>query len=91
MHQILTFLSWKRNRCAPSIPAFRAPDDDKEGSLDGDDGSHKYDSLSRGDVPYAGPSPVYETGGFNIPPVSSRQSTTFYEGGRPFGEYDTAR
>jgi hypothetical protein len=84
--QVLTFFSWKRNRSAPSsIPAFKAPDDDKEGSINEEGGSHKYDSLSGGNVPYAGPSPVYESGGFSIPPVS-RQSTTFYEGGRPFGE-----
>jgi hypothetical protein len=55
--------------------------------VDGDEGSYKYEHVSGGDVPYAGPSPVYSGGGF-ASPAASRQSTTFYEGGRPFGEYE---
>lgn len=92
--KVLTFTSWKRGRSSPAIPAFVAPaeEEDKEGPIDGDGDSHKYDSLSggAGHLPYGGPSPVYESGGFSIPPVS-RQSGTFYEGGRPFGEWTRYR
>lgn len=87
---MLTILAWKQTRSAPKIPAFTAPDDDKEGSIDGDN-NQAYDSVNSGSypseqpsVPYAAAHPAYSPGGFSAQ-AAARQSGTFYDGGRPFG------
>lgn len=91
--QIFTLRSWRKSRSSPPIPAFNPPVEDewKEGSETGDgDLPTPYDAIpAPSSIPYAGsanaPASLYGAGGFQAQ-AASRQSGTFYEGGRAYDD-----